>query len=96
MPGGAERGEPLVGLWIGLLPVAQLEEYTVRAVGLASQQRLVGDRQDAAALLAGALRDQLLDPQAEARDRVADNECQLVAPVAGELADRQTEPEAGV
>jgi hypothetical protein len=47
---------------------AQVDEDAVAAVVLRVKQRLVGDRQDAAAVLAGALGDELLDPQAEARD----------------------------
>ena len=51
---------------IGLIGVAQVREHAVGAVHARVAERLVGDRQDPAALLAGRLGDQLLDPQPEA------------------------------
>ena len=66
------------------------------AVGVGCEQRLVGDRQDPAALLARALRDELLGPDPEGAERVVDDEGELVAAGARELAEREPEPQARV
>ena len=68
-PALAERLDLRVEVLVGLVGVAQVDEHAVVAVGGRVAERLVGHRQDALALLAGGLGDQLLDPQAEARDR---------------------------
>ena len=54
---------------VGLVGVAQQGEHPVIAVLAGLADRLLGDRQDPAAVLARRLGDQLLDPQAEALDR---------------------------
>ena len=94
MAGGAERLDARVGVGVGAVLVAQVHEHAVVAVGVGLEQRLVGHRQDAAALLAGALGDELLDPQAEARDRLADDERELVAAARGR-ARRSRDPATG-
>jgi hypothetical protein len=73
-----------------------VDEDPVVAVRVRCAERLVGHGQDALALLAGRLRDELLDPEPEARDRVLDREGQLVAPVQRELAHGRPEPDARV
>ena len=55
-------------------------EEPVRAVHGRRPRGFSLDGENALALLAGALRDQLLDPHAEARNGRADEERQLVAP----------------
>ena len=92
----AERLEASVGAGVGALGVAEVDEDTVGAVALGLKQGLIGHGQDAATVLAGALGDQLLDPEAETGHRIAHDEGELVAAVAGELPDRQTEPETRV
>ncbi len=85
-----------VELLVRARAVAQVDEHAVIAVHARVAERLVGDRQDALAVLAGRLGDQLLDPEPEAVDRLGDDEGQLVAAAQRELADRGAEPEARV
>ena len=73
-----------------------MQEHAVRAVGARVHQRLVGDREDAATLLAGRLGDELLGPQPERGQRLVDHERELVAPVAGQLPERDPQPQPGV
>ena len=95
-PASASAAMLRVVVGVGRLGVAQVQEDAVRAVGVRRQQRLVGDREDAAALLARALGDELLGPDAERAERVVDDEGQLVAAGARELAEREPEPQARV
>ena len=95
-PAAASAAMLLVVVGVGRLGVAQVQEDAVGAVGVGRQHRLVGDREDAAALLAGALGDELLGPDAERADRVVDDEGELVAAGARELAEREPEPQARV
>ena len=94
--GLGERRHLLVELLVGLVAVAQVGEDAVVAVGIGLAERLVGHRQDALALLAGRLGDQLLDPEAEARDRLGDDEGELVAPLERQLAHRDAQPQPRV
>jgi hypothetical protein len=81
---------------LGRVAVAQVHERAVLPVGVRRAQRLVGDGQDARALLARGLGHELLDPQPERAERGIDGEGQLVAPVDGELTERQTQPQPAV
>jgi len=96
VPGLGQRLHSGVERLVGVVGVAQIGKHTVIAVDVGLTERLVGHRQDPAPLLARALGDELLGPQAEAGDRLRDNEGQLVAAPQGELAERQTEPQARV
>ena len=67
--GVGERLHLRVGVLVGLVAVAQVDEHAVVAVDVGRPDRLAGDGQDPLALLAGRLGDQLLDPEREALDR---------------------------
>ena len=81
VPGAGERLHLGVGVRVGVVGVAQVGEHAVVAVGVRVAERLAGHRQDALPLLAGRLGDQLLHPEAEARDRLGHDEGGLVAPL---------------
>ena len=70
------------------------DERPVRAVGLDRAERLGVDRHDPDAVLAGALRDELLRPRAEGRDLVVGQERQLVAAALGQRPDGEPERDA--
>jgi len=61
-------------------------EQTIGAIGRWIAERLVGNRNDAASVLAGRFGDQLLDPGAEGCDRARRNEGELVASLIGQDA----------
>ena len=91
--GLAQRRDLGVGRLVGRVAVAQVQEGAVVAVDAGVADRLVGDRQDALALLARRLRDELLDPQPEGLQRRVDDVGQLVAACLGQLAPREPEPQ---
>ena len=86
----AQRGR------VGAVVERDVQEDAVVAVVVGVEQRLVGDRQDAAAVLAGGLGDELLGPDAVGAQRVVGDERELVAAGLGQLAERDAEPQAGV
>jgi hypothetical protein len=93
MPGGAELAD-----LAGDLDVAggDVHEHAVLAVLGGGHERLVGDRQDPAALLARRLGHELLRPQPERLERVVDDEGELVAAAQRQLAERRAELQARV
>ena len=72
------------------------DEDAVVAVDRGRAQRLAGDGQDALAFLAGALGDQLLDPQPDGFQRRRGDERDLVATLLGQLAEGRAQHGAGV
>ena len=72
------------------------DEEPVVAVALGRAQQLALDREDAATLLTGRLGDELLDPGAEARDLLGQDERELVAPGSRRFAQDRTEPGARI
>src|SRR5512144_3144099 len=72
------------------------DEESVVAVGVGVTERLAFDRKDSPSLLAGRLRDQLLEPHAESIYGRRDGERQLVAAFESERPDRGAERGAGV
>ena len=95
-PAAASARDRLRVARVGRVGVAQVQEDAVVAVGRRVGERLVGDRQDAAALLAGRLGDELLGPEPERAERRVDDERELVAAAQRELAQRGAEPQARV
>src|SRR5205807_1410767 len=77
--GGHEGVKPCLGRIVLLTRKRERYEDTVAPVHLGRAQRLCGDGQDPLPLLAGALRDQLLDPQPEAPDPPRQDDRGLVA-----------------
>src|SRR2546427_5189500 len=77
--GGHEGVKPCLRRIVLLTRKRERYEDTVAPVHLVRAQRLLGDGQDPLPLLAGALRDQLLDPQPEAPDPPRQDERGLVA-----------------
>ena len=95
-PGGGEREHRLPRLReraaLGRGGPVGRSDGQVHAVGpgaLDRRGRLTDDRDDPAAVLARALGHELLDPQAEAGQRLVDQDRELVAPPARERAEGQ-------
>src|SRR4030095_5782921 len=81
MPGAGERGEPGRGVALLIPCERHVNEYAVPAVRRRRTDGLVHDGHDAFPFLAGALGDQLLDPQSEACDARRQDEGGLVTTV---------------
>ena len=96
VPGGREGAEPCLGRIVLLTRKRERYEDTVAPVHLGRPQRLFGDGQDPLPLLAGALRDQLLDPQPEAPDPPRQDERGLVAARQCGFRENGPEPRGGV
>ena len=77
-------------------PPADAREEAVLAVHLRRPRRLSLDRQNALPVLPSAFGDQLLDPHAEAADRVSDEEGHLVPARERRGSDRGAKAQAGV
>ena len=71
-------------------------ERSIRPVRIDGTEGFEVDRHDPDAMLAGALRDELLDPRAEAADLVVEQEGQLVAAGMRQGRDGESQREAGV
>ncbi len=94
MTGGLQRGECCcVSL---VVTQAQVDEDAVVAVDLGRAQRLTDNWQDAAALFAGALGDELLDPVGKIGDGGRGNKSDFVAPDQSELAEERPQHGSGV
>src|SRR5207247_10509671 len=94
--GGEEGVERCLGGSVLLARKRERYEGTVARVHLGRTQRLFGDGQDPLPLLAGALRDQLLDPQPEAPDPRRQDERGLVAARQCGFRENGPEPRGGV
>ena len=70
---------------------AQRREDAVVPIGAGGSELLEVHRQDARALLAGALGDELLDPGAQRRQRRLEDQRELVAAAQRQFADRSAE-----
>jgi hypothetical protein len=79
----------------GRLQVREVGEHAVLAVAVGLADGLVGDREDARAVLAGRLGEQLLEPQPEAGQRGGDQERQLVPAGPRERAQGHAQPDTG-
>ena len=84
------------------LPVGRIRfgsdghEAAVAAVLIRAAERFIDDRQQALAVFAGALGDQLFDPQAEGSERRGQRQGQLVAPFQRRCPDERAQLQAGV
>ena len=76
--------------------VAQCDEEAIGAVPVGGRDVLVDHGNDAASLLAGRFRHQLLDPPPERRLVAGEEQGELVPAGAGRLAHHGPQPEAGV
>ena len=94
MTGRFERREPVrvSGVAIGV----DRDERAVGAVFVWTSSGFIDDRQRALPALAGALGDQLLDPQTERRQRRRQDDRQLVAAARGRGADKGAELQPGI
>ncbi len=75
---------------------AQVREHAVVAVDARAADRLLGDGHDARAVLAGRLREQLLEPEAEHREVARRGDGQLVLAGADEAAEDRAEAQRRV
>ena len=91
-PAAASAFDARVDLGLRRCLVAQVDEHPVIAVDVRLAERLLGDREDPAALLAGGLGHQLLDPQSQVGQGREIDERELVPPAPRELAERGAEP----
>ena len=83
-----------VGVLVGLVAVSQVDEHAVVAIDVGGADRLAGHGQDSLALLAGGLRRSAARPRARSPRSGRDEERDLVAALARELAHREPEPQA--
>ena len=75
--------------------VRDAHEHAILAIAGRLTRGLLGHGQDAGGTLARGLCDELLEPQAEARERRIDQERELVATLPGERAQRSAQPQPG-
>ena len=92
----AEEALPIAPCRAIAVDEGEVHECPIRSISGSVANGLQVDRDDAHAVLARGLRDELLCPRAEARDRRVGQECQLVAPVARQAADDQAEEQPGI
>ena len=92
----ARLGERGQGARLVVTGERQPDKEAIVAVDLRDAERLVGDRNQALALFARALRDQLLGPDAEALDRGRCDDRDLVAPDLRRLGEDRSQPGPGV
>ena len=92
MAGLGERLNLPLELGVGRVDIGQVGEHAVLAVDGGLAERLVGDRQDARAVLARGLGDELLEPQPQAGQGLGDDERELVASGLREAAQGRPQP----
>ena len=96
LPGALDRLDRRVLLRVGVGAKPHVDEQAIVAVRVRRAERLAVDGDHALPLLAGRLRQQLLEPGAEVADRGRRHERELVAPALRADADRRPEHEPGV
>src|SRR5690348_16624802 len=91
----ARLGQAVHGCVVGTV-AAQVDEDAVGAVGVRVAELLAGDRNEPLALLARRLGQQLLGPEAEAREPAVGNDGHLVAAGPAEPAERRAQGRTGM